>query len=105
MDRATTSQDEIELLRALCDEAALPARRLELMQSLRGHVFLSPENQVVFESICFLFPRGGVSANRLTVHLNNRGFPDVDLQKYFPAAHEHGAQTEVPDEETDNEKT
>jgi len=105
MDRATTSQDEIELLRALCDEAALPARRLELMQSLRGHVFLSPENQVVFESICFLFPRGGVSANRLTVHLNNRGFPDVDLKKYFPGAHEHGARTEVPDEATDNEKT
>jgi hypothetical protein len=105
MDRATTSQDEIELLRVLCDDAALLARRLELMQSLRGYVFRDPENQVIFESICFLLPRGGVSAERLTVHLNNRGFPDVDLQKYFFAAHEHGARAEVPDEEADNEKT
>ena len=95
MDRATKSQDEIELLRALCDEAASPARRLELMQSLRGHVFLDPENQVVFESICFLFPRGGVSVDRMTVHLNNRGFPDVDLEKYFPGARENGARSEI----------
>src|ERR1700730_14886047 len=101
MDRATKLQDEIELLRTLCDEGASPARRLELMQSLRGHVFLDPENQVVFESICFLFPRGGVSADRLTVHINNRAFPDVDLDKYFPGTRENGARSEV----TEKDKT
>jgi hypothetical protein len=101
MDRATKSQDEIELLRALCDEGVSPARRLELMQSLRGHVFLDPENQVVFESICFLFPRGGVSVDRLTVRLNNRGFPDVDLEKYFRGVRENGARSEI----TEKKKT
>ena len=94
MDRVTKSQDEIQLLRALCDLTSSPARRLELMQSLRGQAFLDPEHQVVFESICFLLPRGGVSAGRLTLHLNNRGFPDVDLEKYFP-----GARTEVSEKE------
>jgi hypothetical protein len=98
MDRATKSEDEIQFLRALCDEAASPARRLELLQSLRGRVFRDPEHQVVFESISFLFPRGGVSAGRLAVHLNNRGFPDVDLDKYFPGSHMKGAGKEICDE-------
>ena len=86
MHRATKSQEEIELLRALCDDATSPARSHDLMQSLRGRVFLEPEHQVVYESICFLLVRGGVSADRLTLHLNNRGFPDVDVEKYFPGA-------------------
>jgi hypothetical protein len=99
MDRITNSRDDIQLLRALCEEAASPARRLELVQSLQGRVFLDPEHQVIFESICFLFRRGGVSVDRLTLHLNNRGFPDVDVEKYFPGAHEHGAQTQVAEKD------
>ncbi len=42
------------------------------------------EHQVVFESIRFLLSRGTLTAARLAVHLNNRGFPDVDMEKYFP---------------------
>jgi hypothetical protein len=95
MDRAAKSEDDIQFLRALCDEAASPARRLELLQSLRGRVFRDPEHQVVFESISFLFPRGGVSAGRLAVHMNNRGFPDVDLDKYFPGSQVKGAGKEI----------
>jgi hypothetical protein len=83
MERAMPSQDEIQLLRALCDENPFPAQRIELLKSLEGHPFLNPEYQVVFESIHFLLSHGGVNRSRLAVHLNNRGFPDVDLEKYF----------------------
>ena len=94
MDRATNSTDELRLLQALCDANASRVQRIELLQSLEGHIFLDPEHRVVFESICFLFPRGGVSPARLTVHLNNRGFPDVDIKKYFPDASANGARRE-----------
>ena len=85
MDHVVTSENELQVLRALCGETASRAQRAELLHSLEGHVFLDTENEVVFESIRSLFARGGVSEARLTVHLNNRGFPDVDLEKYFPA--------------------
>jgi hypothetical protein len=86
MDHLLKSADEVQFLRELCDEAASLEQRLVLLQSLEGHVFVEPENQVVFESMCFLLPRGGVAAVRLAAHLNNRGFPDVDLRKYFQSA-------------------
>jgi hypothetical protein len=86
MDRAANSEDELQILRILCDEAASRKRRLELLQFLQGHVFRDPEDQVVFESVRFLLSRGAVSADRLAVHLNNRGFPDINMEKYFPAA-------------------
>jgi hypothetical protein len=87
MDRVSKSEDEIRLLRRLCDETASRVQRVELLRSVEGYIFLDPEHQVVFESICFLLPRGGVSAGRLAVHLNNRGFPDVEIEKYFPGPH------------------
>jgi hypothetical protein len=86
MDRVTTSENELQLLRNLCDESALRERRLEILQLLDGRDFQDPDHQVVFESIRFLFSRGGVSAARLAMHLNNRGFPDIALEKYFPPA-------------------
>jgi hypothetical protein len=43
-------------------------------------------HRVVFESICALFPRGTITAEKLIVHLNNRGFPDTDVEKYFTPA-------------------
>lgn len=84
MDRVTTSENELQLLRKLCDESALRAQRLEILQSLHGRDFQDAEHQVVFESVRFLLLRGVLSADRLAVHLNNRGFPDVALDKYFP---------------------
>jgi hypothetical protein len=40
----------------------------------------------VFESLCALSGRKEISAAVFAVHLNNRGFPDLDLEKYFVAA-------------------
>jgi hypothetical protein len=74
---------EIQLLRALCDEATPNERRLELLRSLDRHVFVDAENCVVFESVRALMRGGTISAQRLTVHLNNRGFPEIDMNKYF----------------------
>jgi len=86
MDRETQFATELQALRALCDEAAPREERQRLMHSLSGHVFIEPEHQVVFESIRALFPRGPIPVAQLRIHLNNRGFPDTDVEKYFQAA-------------------
>jgi hypothetical protein len=83
MDHETQFASELRDLRTLCDEAISREERQRLMESLSEHVFLEPEHQVVFESIRDLYPRGPISAERLRVHLNNRGFPDTDTEKYF----------------------
>jgi hypothetical protein len=86
MDRDTQFATELQTLRVLCDEAAPREERQRLMQSLAQHVFIEPEHQVVVESIRALFSRGPISAAQLRVHLNNRGFPDTDVEKYFQPA-------------------
>jgi hypothetical protein len=83
MDDEVKFANEAEALRELCDEETPRDRRQKLIQSLSQHNFLEPEYQVVFESIRALFPRGPISATQLLVHLNNRGFPDTDVAKYF----------------------
>ena len=86
MDRETQFATEVQALRALCDEAAPREDRQRLLQSLSPRAFIEPEHQVIFESIRALFPRGPISAAQLRVHLNNRGFPDTDVEKYFQPA-------------------
>ena len=77
---------ELDILRALCSGAGTPEQRRALHESLAVYRFREPEHQVVFESLCALSGRKEISAAGLAVHLNNRGFPDLDLDKYFPAA-------------------
>jgi hypothetical protein len=86
MDRETQFATELQALRVLCDEAIATELRQRLLQSLDKHTFLEPEHQVVFESIRALFPRGPISVAQLRIHLNNRGFPDTDVEKYFQPA-------------------
>src|SRR5258708_4690009 len=86
MDREIQFATELEALRVLCDEAITREQRQRLMQSLDQHAFIEPEHQVVFESIRAIFPRGPISVAHLRVHLNNRGFPDTDIEKYFQPA-------------------
>jgi hypothetical protein len=83
MDRQAQSRAELQSLRALCDQATPDEERTKLMQSLSQHAFIEPEHEVVFESIRAVSSRGLMSAARLRVHLNNRGFPDTDVEKYF----------------------
>jgi hypothetical protein len=86
MNRETHFAAELQALRALCDESIARELRQNLIRSLGPRSFKSPEYQVVFESICALFPRGLISETQLRVHLNNRGFPDTDVAKYFQPA-------------------
>lgn len=86
MDRETQLTNELQALRALCDEMVSPEERQALAESLCRQAFVEPEHQVVFESICALIARGPFSAAQLCVHLNNRGFPDTDVEKYFQHA-------------------
>jgi len=94
MDHETKFAAEIQALRALCDPSVPREERLKLLESVGPRDFIQPEHQVVFESICALLWRAEVTAARLRVHLNNRGFPDTDVEKYFqPAANSPAAQT------------
>ena len=77
---------ERKALRTLCDESIARELRQNLIQSLGPRAFIDPEHQVVFESIRALFPRGPITVAQLRVHLNNRGFPDTDVEKYFQSA-------------------
>ncbi len=86
MDRKAQLTAELRALRTLCDEAIPRKLRQNLIQSLSPRKFSEPEHRVVFESICALFPRGPITAEKLLIHLNNRGFPDTDVEKYFPPA-------------------
>src|SRR5271169_5967393 len=99
MDRTTNSTEDLQLLRKICNDSLSQVQRFALLESLQNHVFSDSEHQVVFESIRFLFSRGPVSPAGLAVHLNNRGFPDVSMEKYFPAA------TANPRPEEDTTKT
>ncbi len=78
---------ELRALRALCDSAMPEKLRQNLLASLDGHRFLDPESQVIFESIRASAKNGPISRERLALHLNNRGFPDVDVDLYFPETH------------------
>jgi hypothetical protein len=69
-------------------------QRRNLLKSLDGHIFLEPEYQVVFESIRVLLPGGPISSAKLALHLNNRGFPDIDLDRYYPAPDGHSQEHE-----------
>ena len=86
MDREIQIATELQALRALCDAAITREERQTLMQSLTQHDFIEPEHQVVFESLRALIPRGPISLGQLRIHMNNRGFPDTDVEKYFPPA-------------------
>jgi hypothetical protein len=91
MDRKTKFAAELKALCTLCDEKVARNLRQNLIQSLGPRAFSEPEHQVVFESIRALFPRGPISQEQLRVHLNNRGFPDTDIEKYFQPAAADGA--------------
>jgi hypothetical protein len=86
MDRAAQLLAEVRVLGTLCNREGTSEQRTALVHTLGHYVFFEPEHQVVFESIRALLPRGRTSAADLAVHLNNRGFPDVDLGKYCSAA-------------------
>jgi hypothetical protein len=86
MERAAQLLAEVQVLGTLCGQECDGEQRTELARILEGYNFLEPEHQVVFESIRFLLPHDRISAARLAVHLNNRGFPSVELDRYFAAA-------------------
>jgi hypothetical protein len=77
-------EEELKLLRALCDDATPRETRLKLIETCEQFPFQEPEHRVVFESIRALFPLGTITPARLIVHLTRRGFPDVDTEKYLP---------------------
>jgi hypothetical protein len=76
---------ETQILGTLCGQTGADEQRKELAQILEHYVFLEAEHQIVFGSIRSLLFRDRLANTSLAVHLNNRGFPDVDLDKYRAA--------------------
>lgn len=91
---------EIDALRGLCTEIFAPDERRKLVQFLSQYQFVALEHAVVFESLQSLSRRGPVSKVQLRVHLNNRGFPDTDVEKYFHRPQNAGAGKRSPDKPT-----
>jgi hypothetical protein len=85
MDRATLLLAEMQILGTLCSQTGTLKQRNELAQILDHYQFLEPEHHIVFGSIRSLLVHDRLSNTRLAVHLNNRGFPDVDLEEYCAA--------------------
>jgi hypothetical protein len=96
MDRQSQFVAELRALRTLCDESIARNLRQNLIQSLGPRSFLDPEHKVAFESICALFPRGPIRLEQLRVHLNNRGFPDMDVEKYFASSADESPSGDSP---------
>jgi|SRR5579872_987836 len=85
MNREAQLAAEVQVLGTLCNEAVVREQRMGMLQALGRYSFLEPEHQIVFGSIRSLLLHDRLSSARLAVHLNNQGFPDVDLEKYFAA--------------------
>jgi hypothetical protein len=77
------AEGELEVLRALTNGNVSSARHKSILRFLQDYNFLDPEHQVVYESFQAIARRQPIVAPQLAVHLNNRGFPDIDLEKYF----------------------
>jgi len=86
MDRTGLLLAEFQILGTLCTQAGTVEQRNELAHTLDRYAFLEPEHQIVFGSIRALLLHDRLSNANLAVHLNNRGFPDVDLEQYCAAA-------------------
>jgi hypothetical protein len=86
MNRVAQLTAEVQVLGTLCNREDPRDLRADLVHVLEHYAFLEPEHQIVFESIRSLPLHDRLSKARLAVHLNNRGFPDVDLEKYCAAA-------------------
>ena len=71
------------MLRSLANGKVSSARHRAVVRLLQDYDFLDPEHQVVYESVRAIAQEQPISAPRLAAHLNNRGFPDIDLEKYF----------------------
>jgi hypothetical protein len=85
MNRETQLGAEVQVLGTLCNGTGLREQLQELANILGQYAFLEPEHEIVFGSIRSLLVHDRLSKTRLAVHLNNRGFPDVDLEKYCAA--------------------
>jgi hypothetical protein len=100
VDREAQLAAELDALRALCTETCAPNERQELLKFLSQHEFIALEHAVVFESLRTLLRRGPISQVRLRVHLNNRGFPDTDVEKYFQPRRSAAAESRLPGKAT-----
>ena len=85
MNREAQLAAEAQVLGTLCNGTGVREQRNELANILGHYAFLEPEHEIVFGSIRSLLVHDRLSNTRLAVHLNNRGFPDVDLEKYCAA--------------------
>jgi hypothetical protein len=94
MDRSSRIAVELNVLRALCDGRIAADLRFGLCGAMAKYIFEEPEHQIVFESVQSLLGRDQLSADQLGVTLIKRGFPDMDMGRYFVDEHPGPEQAE-----------
>ena len=83
MDRQTQSANDFRALRVLCDESGAREDQQKLLQPLCTGVSSNPSAESCLNRSARYFPEGLFPRRSLRIHLNNRGFPDTDVDKYF----------------------
>jgi len=77
-------EGERQALRTLCGAPLTATERAEAARLLANYRFCEPAHQVLFEALRELrTPDPRAIRERLPVFLNNKGFPDLDLNWLF----------------------
>lgn len=85
---------ERTILRLLCQAGLTGAERVENMRLLSGYRFRDGEHQIIFESLRELRAADPKTIReQLFARLNNKGFPDLDLDWLFEPARVAPAET------------
>ena len=83
-ESGTPRELELAALRALCQGSTDGSLLREGLGILAGHRFVEPLHQVFFEVLeTISSDNPAVIRDLLPARLNNRGFPDFDLEIYF----------------------
>lgn len=82
--RLERRKDELEILRALSTRRLQGRARAEAFEILAGYSFVEPIHQVIFDALREIPAENPqVLREQLAVRLNNKGFPDLDLESFF----------------------
>ncbi len=98
MNLPHSQQESLEaertILRLLCQAGLTGAERAENMRLLSGYRFCDVEHQIIFESLQELrAAEPWTIREQLFARLNNKGFPDMDLDWLFEPAKVAPAET------------
>ena len=83
---------ERAILRALCAAAINPDVWQEIRPLLADYAWRNPDHAVIYEAIVRVKAHGGsITLSHIAAQTTRMGFPDLDLDGYFPSIGESGS--------------